>query len=325
MDGICSMSGTLRALSVVGVLITIAKIMIPIVLIIKGTIDIGKNIVSQKPDELSKSAALLGKRILAGLIIFLLPSLIEGLVDLLVNPTDIENEFVDCHVCLYDVNDCKSLISIAEYQEAKSDIDLGEDAVVEGKYVAETSSTSTTGDGDYKDAEVVGGGEYFDPNDVTKISGLTADELIEKLNRCTHYGGKAKRYVPYANALIEAEKKHGLNVFYMMGVYSLESGWGGSDLARKCNNWGGIKYYSSQTYFGKHTTKCWQQSTGAWFAGYENVDGFIEYHANLIEKNYVTPGAKYYKGKTPKAIAQTYGHLGSVDTVIEIASNLSNA
>ena len=48
---ICKMSSFLRALRIINYLITIAKILIPIIIIIKGITDVGKHVISSKPEE----------------------------------------------------------------------------------------------------------------------------------------------------------------------------------------------------------------------------------------------------------------------------------
>lgn len=78
-------------LSLIGTFITIFRWAIPVLLIIIGSIDIGRAMVAQKPDEIKKSYTGLLKRVVAGLIIFFLPPLI-GLVINAVDTTGAGND-----------------------------------------------------------------------------------------------------------------------------------------------------------------------------------------------------------------------------------------
>ncbi len=325
---ICKSSSILKTLNLVRTIIYILKILIPIVIMFKIIKDIFNDMTGSNPEKVTGNASKIVKLLFVALLIFAIPTIFKNIMRMFVNYEEVENNFIDCQACLDNRVDCDTAIQIAEYQEEKEKIDINVTESITSHLTEADIKKDKDGnkdDGSGSDAETVGGGKYFDRKDVTKISGLTAAELAQKLKNCKKYGGKAKRYVPYAEDLIAAEKKWGINVFYMLGVYSLESGWTGSSLARKCNNWGGIKYSSKQTYNGKHTSRCWQQKDGDWFAGFNKPAGFFEYHCKLVKTKYVTPGAPYYHGKTPEAISQVYGHKKSVGTVISIATTLANS
>ena len=54
----------------VGKLLSVFKIVIPLLIIIFGMIDLGKAVVASKDDEIKKAAKSLGFRALAGILIF---------------------------------------------------------------------------------------------------------------------------------------------------------------------------------------------------------------------------------------------------------------
>ena len=161
-------------------------------------------------------------------------------------------------------------------------------------------------------------GKYFDSTDVSKISGLTEEELVKVLRNSTAYKGKAKIYIPLAHDLILAEKNHGVNAFYLIGLYSLESGWLGSTLTKQCNNIGGVRFYNQTYGNGKKVTNCHNG-----YAGFDSISEFIDFHANLIETKYLTPGASHYHGTSVANVAKDYGHSGGVDTIIQIDTYVS--
>lgn len=103
ISSICNDTGVLKAFRFVGYLLFIAKIVIPIILIILGTIDFGKAITESKPDAVQKTAKTFAYRVAAGVIIFFLPTVINFIFSLLPRATV---DFQNCSTCLFDPNDC---------------------------------------------------------------------------------------------------------------------------------------------------------------------------------------------------------------------------
>ncbi len=91
----------------VGNLLNIFKIVIPIILVIWGMIDMGKAVVGSKDDEIKKAAKSLMMRIIAGVIIFFIPTLV-GFVFSIVDGFngDIESDWSVCNECLTNPGDC---------------------------------------------------------------------------------------------------------------------------------------------------------------------------------------------------------------------------
>lgn len=141
------------------------------------------------------------------------------------------------------------------------------------------------------------GDVVWDPNDVTKISNLTSAQLIAILNK---HGGKAKNFIPYASALITTEQKYSVNVFFLIGIEALESGWCTSKISQNCNNLGGVRESKAHPSNGCGSNK------GGGFAYFNTVNEFIDYHGNLLHNKYLTPGGPYYNGKTPSAVVIKY-------------------
>ena len=153
-----------------------------------------------------------------------------------------------------------------------------------------TGSTSMGTAQSYKDV-------VWDSNDVTRISNLTSSQLIAILNS---YGGKAKNFIPYATGLIAAENKYSVNVFFLIGIEALESGWITSSISKNCNNLGGVCASS------KYPSNGCGRNSNCSFAYFSTPEKFIDYHANMLHKNYLTPGAVYYNGKSPSGVVVKY-------------------
>ncbi len=101
----CEYSGVLRALKIVGILIIIAKIVVPLLIIITASITFGKTVMSGKVDDLKGDFMLLVKKIIAGLLIFIIPDLLDFTFNELVEYDD--SSFENCTVCIFDPDGCQ--------------------------------------------------------------------------------------------------------------------------------------------------------------------------------------------------------------------------
>lgn len=69
-------ANTHEILGLVGWALTIFKIVIPLIIIALGLLDLGKAAVSSKPEEIKKSAQSLMWRLVGGIVIFFIPTII---------------------------------------------------------------------------------------------------------------------------------------------------------------------------------------------------------------------------------------------------------
>ena len=70
-------------LSLVGIILTVFKIGIPLIIIAIGMVDLGKAALSSKPEDIKKQAASLLWRFVGGVFIFFLPSIVMLLFKLI--------------------------------------------------------------------------------------------------------------------------------------------------------------------------------------------------------------------------------------------------
>ena len=87
----------------------IVKIIIPIVLIVMGSIDFFKAAIGNKDDEVKKAAHTLVRRAIAGIIIFFIPTIIGFVVNLTDQNDTYKGTFKDCTKCMLDPSGCKGL------------------------------------------------------------------------------------------------------------------------------------------------------------------------------------------------------------------------
>ena len=90
--------------SLVGKILGIFKIVIPLLIIIFGMIDLGKAVVASKDDEIKKAAKQLLIRIIAGIVIFFIPTLVGFAFSLADGISD--TDYSTCEACITSSSGC---------------------------------------------------------------------------------------------------------------------------------------------------------------------------------------------------------------------------
>ena len=305
----CSVPALGLALKAIKNLLNVIQIIVPIVLMCATVYNLIK--MMQNPDE-KKNFSKIKNSFLAATIIFFIPVLINMLMNIL-------GEDYNVSLCWNNIQDNGINAKYINVNNKKGTNILGNpDDYEKGK---PRPSGSTGGGGSYDLGENIDGtakqvGDVvWDPTNVTRISNLTSSQLVAVLNS---HGGKAKNFIPYASRLITTEQKYSVNVFFLIGVEALESGWITSAISRNCNNLGGVRESKSRPSNGCGSNK------GGGFAYFNSVDEFIDYHGSLLHNNYLTPGAKYYEGPTPQGVVVHYcpGCTTWPSTVVQIGNSL---
>lgn len=81
---------------VISIVYTIIQIAVPIILVIAGSIDLIKGIISQKEDELKKNQSLFIKRLIYGILIFFVFTIVKLVISL---TADNGNKTLECAEC----------------------------------------------------------------------------------------------------------------------------------------------------------------------------------------------------------------------------------
>lgn len=82
LNEICT-DGVAQIIAIVGFLLKIVQWIVPIVLILFGTIDLVKAVIASKEDEIKKNQQVLIKRVIAAVIVFLVPLIVSVITGLL--------------------------------------------------------------------------------------------------------------------------------------------------------------------------------------------------------------------------------------------------
>ena len=96
---------TARIWQIVGNALLILKIAIPILIIVLGSIDFGKAVISSDDKAIKKSGSALFKRVFAGIIIFFIPTIIKLAFNMVSGfNDDIKKEYDNCMNCITSPN-----------------------------------------------------------------------------------------------------------------------------------------------------------------------------------------------------------------------------
>ena len=103
LSDVCAEEGVRKSLRFVGRLLIAVKIAIPCLLIILGAIDFIKSISSSSQDSLGKSSKMFVIRIIIGVLIFLLPTIVNYFFGLVGHGN---TSYEQCRVCIFNPAKC---------------------------------------------------------------------------------------------------------------------------------------------------------------------------------------------------------------------------
>ena len=101
-----------------GYILLALKIIIPVVIIVFGTIDFAKAIINEKDNNLSNATIILIRRICIGIFIFFIPTIVSAIFGLMARATEALEAGKACNACLNNPNgdDCAGYKSQAKVQ-----------------------------------------------------------------------------------------------------------------------------------------------------------------------------------------------------------------
>ena len=99
----CEEDSTKKVMSLIGYLLALVKLFVPLIIIILGSIDFAKAVIGKDEKVIQKQAINLGLRILLGICIFFLPSVISWALGSI---SDEASSGTTCMQCVLDPNNC---------------------------------------------------------------------------------------------------------------------------------------------------------------------------------------------------------------------------
>ena len=111
----CDYAGARRTLMIIGIIINIAKILVPLLIILTQMVSMTKIVISGKDEDFKESFKVMVKKIIAGLVIFFIPGIIDYTIDNLVKADN--SGFAQCSNCLLDTKHCKIPTTDPDYYD----------------------------------------------------------------------------------------------------------------------------------------------------------------------------------------------------------------
>lgn len=127
----------------------------------------------------------------------------------------------------------------------------------------------------------------FNSYNLNQVSGITKEELREVLSSKEEY----RNLLEYSDTFVEAEQKYGVNVFALIAIPALESGWNTSPRANNGNN--NIVGMAVEEDSDKGTV-------------YVDKHECIMDLARQLRTYYLTPGANFYNGTSTSKVNKKY-------------------
>ena len=121
--------------------------------------------------------------------------------------------------------------------------------------------------------------------DLTKRTGLSKEDFKKVMKNLK--SDKSKFFYRNANTIYDLCKKYEINEMFFCGLIAAESGWNIAGNHRNTHN------YISLMYKGK-------------LIKYSSEKEGLEVAAKKLHDNYLTPGGKYYNGKTINGVQKRF-------------------
>ena len=97
-NGFCA--NTAVVFQFIGQIVTIFKIVIPVILIVLGIIAFGKAVIAADDKEIKTATNSFIKKFIAAVIIFFIPNIVSALFNMIGSFDDVENDYNVCVQCI---------------------------------------------------------------------------------------------------------------------------------------------------------------------------------------------------------------------------------
>lgn len=132
MDVVGACQNTVKGWRIAGIALLVCKILVPILILLTAIFPIFNWLVKGNADEAIKALKAIGKKLIAGLVVFLIPTIIEASINLLLGE-DLKNEdsFI-CYSCFFNPQEEDCLDAINDYDTLEQkDIEKNKEKIKE--------------------------------------------------------------------------------------------------------------------------------------------------------------------------------------------------
>lgn len=120
-NNICFNTEITSIIAKAGIFLTMLKILIPIMIIIYGTMDFVKATTNKDYSASKEATKTLTRRTAAGILIFFIPTIMSFAMSLISHVAPKENEFLSCTNCLFNSKKCKEDVELLEKANKKEE------------------------------------------------------------------------------------------------------------------------------------------------------------------------------------------------------------
>ena len=118
----CAETGLLKTFNILHKLLMIARIVVPLLLVILASIDLFNAFASGDDKAMKASLTVILRRLVIGIIIFFIPTIVNSIIILVDENNDSSGEFSNCTVCFTGKNgNCSDIISDLESENVEGD------------------------------------------------------------------------------------------------------------------------------------------------------------------------------------------------------------
>lgn len=107
-EGFCEDENIIKVFTFLGYILMFAKVLVPLIIIALATFDLYKAVVANDNEALEQQIKVVIRRIITGIIIFLVPTLIKIGMSFIYNWREVEPEFEKCLSCVLEPGSCIS-------------------------------------------------------------------------------------------------------------------------------------------------------------------------------------------------------------------------
>ena len=105
----CEENGVKISMKIIGILILVAKIIVPLLIIIYGILDFYKAMVSNDEKTTKEAFYIFARRIIAGIIVFFIPTILDVILNLVDGYDGVESNASQCQSCLlHPLSECST-------------------------------------------------------------------------------------------------------------------------------------------------------------------------------------------------------------------------
>lgn len=100
-------TGLRSTLRIVGEVINVIRILVPLIIIVLAGVDLFKVITSGKDEGIFKAVKTIGIRLIVGVLVFFIPTILEFGFSLVDEWTEHETNYHECVTCVLNVKECR--------------------------------------------------------------------------------------------------------------------------------------------------------------------------------------------------------------------------